>query len=151
MLNMETTAGKIFFIALIVFVQSTISENTGARSTRVKDEVSKTLEELFRNHDGRLRPNFGGPPVKVAVSIHIEALSAVSEANMDFTTSIFFHEKWYDPRLAYKEIEGISKIALKLDEGRKLWAPDTYFPKQKHAFVHSSPNLNQACLIFPDG
>ncbi|CAG7824928.1 unnamed protein product, partial [Allacma fusca] len=114
--------GNAGFLALIAFVQSVISENTDTSSMRITNEVSKTLEDMFRNHDGRLRPNFGGPPVKVSVSIHIEALSAVSEANMDFTTSIFYRETWNDPRLSYKKIEGIKKILLKLDEGRKLWA-----------------------------
>ena len=48
---------------------------------------------LFRfqiGYDRRVRPNYGGPPVTVGVSLYVLSLSEISEKFMDFTFDMYF-------------------------------------------------------------
>ena len=41
-------------------------------------------------YDRRVRPNYGGPPVTVGVSLYVLSLSEISEKFMDFTFDMYF-------------------------------------------------------------
>ncbi|GAA6110533.1 gamma-aminobutyric acid receptor subunit beta-1 isoform X1 [Tachysurus ichikawai] len=44
--------------------------------------VKVTVDKLLKGYDIRLRPDFGGPPVDVGMSIDISSIDMVSEVNM---------------------------------------------------------------------
>ncbi|KAG7281695.1 hypothetical protein CRUP_008070, partial [Coryphaenoides rupestris] len=44
--------------------------------------VKATVDKLLKGYDIRLRPDFGGAPVDVGMSIDIASIDMVSEVNM---------------------------------------------------------------------
>ena len=51
----------------------------------------KFLPHRFQiGYDRRVRPNYGGPPVTVGVSLYVLSLSEISEKFMDFTFDMYF-------------------------------------------------------------
>ncbi|KAK7880417.1 hypothetical protein WMY93_032951 [Mugilogobius chulae] len=47
--------------------------------------VKDTVDKLLKGYDIRLRPDFGGPPVAVGMSIDVASIDMVSEVNMGHT------------------------------------------------------------------
>ncbi|XP_043753764.1 gamma-aminobutyric acid receptor subunit theta [Cervus elaphus] len=111
--------------------------------------VHKILDRVLSNYDGRLRPNFGGAPVPVGVSIYVSSIEQISEVTMDYTITMFFHQTWKDPRLAYHETNLNLTLDYRLLE--KLWVPDCYFLNSKEAFVHDATVENRVFQLHPDG
>uniref|UniRef100_A0A8C0E4Q0 Gamma-aminobutyric acid receptor subunit theta n=1 Tax=Balaenoptera musculus TaxID=9771 RepID=A0A8C0E4Q0_BALMU len=111
--------------------------------------VHKILDRVLSKYDVRLRPNFGGAPVPVGVSIYVSSIEQISEMTMDYTITMFFHQTWKDPRLAYHE----TNLNLTLDYQmlEKLWVPDCYFLNSKDAFVHDVTVENRVFQLQPDG
>ncbi|KAF0886515.1 GBRT protein, partial [Crocuta crocuta] len=111
--------------------------------------VHKILDRVLSRYDVRLRPNFGGAPVPVGVSIYVSSIEQISEMTMDYTITMFFHQTWKDPRLAYYE----TNLNLTLDYRmlEKLWVPDCYFLNSKDAFVHDVTVENRVFQLHPDG
>ncbi|XP_010830872.1 PREDICTED: gamma-aminobutyric acid receptor subunit theta-like, partial [Bison bison bison] len=111
--------------------------------------VHKILDRVLSNYDSRLRPNFGGTPVPVGVSIYVSSIEQISEVTMDYTITMFFHQTWKDPRLAYHETNLNLTLDYRLFE--KLWVPDCYFLNSKEAFVHDATVENRVFQLHPDG
>ncbi|KAF3812473.1 hypothetical protein GH733_019609 [Mirounga leonina] len=111
--------------------------------------VHKILDRVLSRYDVRLRPNFGGAPVPVGVSIYVSSIEQISEMTMDYTITMFFHQTWKDPRLAYHE----TNLNLTLDYRmlEKLWVPDCYFLNSKDDFVHDVTVENRVFQLHPDG
>uniref|UniRef100_A0A8C4KVT3 Gamma-aminobutyric acid receptor subunit theta n=1 Tax=Equus asinus TaxID=9793 RepID=A0A8C4KVT3_EQUAS len=111
--------------------------------------VHKILDRVLSRYDARLRPNFGGAPVPVGVSIYVSSIEEISEMTMDYTITMIFHQTWKDPRLAYYE----TNLTLTLDYRmlEKLWVPDCYFLNSKDAFVHDVTVENRMFQLHPDG
>ena len=59
-----------------------IQENASHYPKELSLEVSHILNNLFQAYDTRLRPNFGGPPVLVNVTVLLENLGPISEVAM---------------------------------------------------------------------
>uniref|UniRef100_UPI00358F29FA gamma-aminobutyric acid receptor subunit beta-3-like isoform X1 n=1 Tax=Myxine glutinosa TaxID=7769 RepID=UPI00358F29FA len=112
-------------------------------------QVKEAMDQLLESYDIRLRPDFGGPPVSVGMSIDIASIDMVSEVNMDYTLTMYFLQYWRDPRLSYT---GIS-FNLTLDNRvvDHLWVPDTYFLNDKRSFVHGVTVRNRLIRLHPDG
>ena len=70
-------------------------------------EVSKMLDFLVgngpdsRKYDKTLRPNFGGSPVIVGVTINVDSLGPIDEVNMNFRLDLSFRQFWKDSRLDF--------------------------------------------------
>ncbi|XP_045851968.1 gamma-aminobutyric acid receptor subunit theta [Meles meles] len=111
--------------------------------------VHKILDRVLSKYDARLRPNFGGAPVPVGISMYVSSIEQISEMTMDYTITMFFHQTWKDPRLAYHE----TNLNLTLDYRmlEKLWVPDCYFLNSKNAFVHDITVENRVFQLHPDG
>ncbi|XP_029785314.1 gamma-aminobutyric acid receptor subunit theta [Suricata suricatta] len=111
--------------------------------------VHKILDRVLSRYDARLRPNFGGAPVPVGVSIYVSSIEQISEMTMDYTITMLFHQTWKDPRLAYYE----TNLNLTLDYRmlEKLWVPDCYFLNSKDAFLHDVTVENRVFQLHPDG
>ncbi|CAH3149559.1 unnamed protein product, partial [Pocillopora meandrina] len=85
------------------------------------------LKTLFEGYDKRLRPNFGGPPCKVNISMHVLSMVPIKEIDMEATFVMFFRQHWLDPRLAYGPSLGMPKMKLSGNIVDQVWIPDTYF------------------------
>ncbi|CAL8288757.1 unnamed protein product [Lota lota] len=111
--------------------------------------VKETVDKLLQGYDIRLRPDFGGKPVAVGMSIDVASIDMVSEVNMDYTLTMYFQQYWRDKRLAYTGIP----LNLTLDNrvADQLWVPDTYFLNDKKSFVHGVTVKNRMIRLHPDG
>ncbi|XP_047391980.1 gamma-aminobutyric acid receptor subunit theta isoform X2 [Sciurus carolinensis] len=111
--------------------------------------VHKILDRVLSKYDVRLRPNFGGAPVPVKISIYVSSIEQISEVNMDYTITMIFHQTWKDSRLAYYETDLNLTLDYRMHE--KLWVPDCYFVNSKDAFVHDVTVENRVFQLHPDG
>uniref|UniRef100_A0A3Q3LFZ7 Gamma-aminobutyric acid type A receptor subunit beta4 n=1 Tax=Mastacembelus armatus TaxID=205130 RepID=A0A3Q3LFZ7_9TELE len=132
-----------FKMALVV---SALSSSTGSTGMSV---AKTTVDKLLKGYDIRLRPDFGGPPVIVGMSINIASIDSISEVNMDYTITMYFQQSWRDKRLAYGELN----LNLTLDNrvADQLWLPDTYFLNDKKSFLHGVTVKNRMIRLHPDG
>ncbi|XP_077158004.1 gamma-aminobutyric acid receptor subunit beta-1 isoform X2 [Paroedura picta] len=138
-------AGIWFFPAMIALVCYAKSETEPSNMSYVKE----TVDRLLKGYDIRLRPDFGGSPVGVGMSIVIASIDMVSEVNMDYTLTMYFQQSWRDKRLSYSGIP----LNLTLDNrvADYLWVPDTYFLNDKKSFVHGVTVKNRMIRLHPDG
>ncbi|XP_006904858.1 gamma-aminobutyric acid receptor subunit theta [Pteropus alecto] len=111
--------------------------------------VHKILDRVLSGYDVRLRPNFGGAPLPVGISMYVSSIEQISEATMDYTITMFFYQTWKDPRLAYHETDQNLTLDYRLLE--KLWVPDCYFLNSKDSFVHDMTVENRMFQLHPDG
>uniref|UniRef100_A0A665XB71 Gamma-aminobutyric acid type A receptor beta4 subunit n=1 Tax=Echeneis naucrates TaxID=173247 RepID=A0A665XB71_ECHNA len=123
-----------------------LSSSTGSTGMSV---AKTTVDKLLKGYDIRLRPDFGGPPVIVGMSINIASIDSISEVNMDYTITMYFQQSWRDKRLAYGELN----LNLTLDNrvADQLWLPDTYFLNDKKSFLHGVTVKNRMIRLHPDG
>uniref|UniRef100_UPI0037E734DF gamma-aminobutyric acid receptor subunit beta-4-like n=1 Tax=Semicossyphus pulcher TaxID=241346 RepID=UPI0037E734DF len=130
-------------LSFVCFVQSSTSGSTGMSVAKT------TVDKLLKGYDIRLRPDFGGPPVIVGMSINIASIDSISEVNMDYTITMYFQQSWRDKRLAYGELN----LNLTLDNrvADQLWLPDTYFLNDKKSFLHGVTVKNRMIRLHPDG
>ena len=89
--------------------------------------TSKILSGLLQDYDSRLRPQFGGDPVEVDITLHVDSLGPISETDMSFRVDFAFRQYWMDKRLEFAE-ESNESITLSHEFLHKIWLPDTYFP-----------------------
>ena len=60
--------------------------------------ISNLLNSFQVGDDRRVRPNYGGIPVTVGVSLYVLSIGELSEKFMDFTFDMYFRQFWTDPR-----------------------------------------------------
>ncbi|XP_041430891.1 uncharacterized protein LOC108700058 isoform X1 [Xenopus laevis] len=132
------------YLATLLLICSAQSPPSGNISV-----VKKTVDKLLKGYDIRLRPDFGGDPVSVGMSIHISSIDQISEVNMDYTITMYFQQSWRDKRLAYTALP----LNLTLDNrvADQLWLPDTYFLNDKKSFLHGVTVKNRMIRLHPDG
>ncbi|XP_016103139.1 gamma-aminobutyric acid receptor subunit beta-2-like [Sinocyclocheilus grahami] len=72
-----------------------------------------------------------------------------TQAQHDYTLTMYFQQAWRDKRLSYSEIP----LNLTLDNrvADQLWVPDTYFLNDKKSFVHGVTVKNRMIRLHPDG
>ncbi|XP_054846143.1 gamma-aminobutyric acid receptor subunit beta-1 isoform X2 [Eublepharis macularius] len=138
-------AGLLLFPVLLALLCSAQSQSEPSNMSYVKE----TVDRLLKGYDIRLRPDFGGSPVGVGMSIVIASIDMVSEVNMDYTLTMYFQQSWRDKRLSYSGIP----LNLTLDNrvADYLWVPDTYFLNDKKSFVHGVTVKNRMIRLHPDG
>ena len=75
---------------------------SGTRSGTLSGVDISYLRNSFQvGYDRRVRPNYGGIPVTVGVSLYILSIGDLSEKDMDFTFDMYFRQFWSDPRLSF--------------------------------------------------
>ena len=97
----DVSAVVVLLILLLSF------HTTQILAIRKVHEVSKMLDYLVgngpnsRKYDKTLRPNFGGSPVIVGVTINVDSLGPIDEVNMNFRLDLSFRQFWKDSRLDF--------------------------------------------------
>lgn len=89
-----------------------------------------------------MRPNYGGPPVEVNVTMRILSISSVSEVMMDFTADFYFRQTWVDPRLRFIRSGDIHTLYVGAEVSKRIWLPDTFFGNEKMAYFHEATTPN---------
>ncbi|KAB0798923.1 hypothetical protein PPYR_06803 [Photinus pyralis] len=129
-----------------------IAGSVGIKKTMVSDRldnVTQTISKLLEGYDIRLRPNFGGDPLRVGMDLTIASFDAISEVNMDYTITMYLNQYWKDERLAFSTDEEI--LTLSGDFAEKIWVPDTFFANDKNSFLHDVTERNKLVRLNGDG
>ncbi|XP_022834484.1 gamma-aminobutyric acid receptor subunit beta-like isoform X5 [Spodoptera litura] len=113
--------------------------------------ISSILDSFSISYDKRVRPNYGGPPVEVGVTMYVLSISSVSEVLMDFTLDFYFRQFWTDPRLAYKKRAGVETLSVGSEFIRNIWVPDTFFVNEKQSYFHTATTSNEFIRIHHSG
>ncbi|XP_075244802.1 gamma-aminobutyric acid receptor subunit pi-like isoform X2 [Convolutriloba macropyga] len=151
----DVSAVVVLLILLLSF------HTTQILAIRKVHEVSKMLDYLVgngpnsRKYDKTLRPNFGGSPVIVGVTINVDSLGPIDEVNMNFRLDLSFRQFWKDSRLDFslynKDDTYDQNLTLSHDFLTKIWVPDTYFPDSLSAFKQEVMVPNVLIRLSPDG
>ncbi|CAG0889884.1 unnamed protein product [Cyprideis torosa] len=118
---------------------------------------SDILKNLMKNYDSRLRPNLGyliflrstDGPLRVGLDLVLVSFDAISEVNMDFTITMKLNQYWQDERLAFGDERDV--LTLPADFSDHIWVPDTFFPNDKHSFLHDVTEPNKMIHLRGDG
>ncbi|KYM83084.1 Gamma-aminobutyric acid receptor subunit beta-like protein, partial [Atta colombica] len=113
------------------------------------ENVTQTISRILDGYDIRLRPNFGGDPLRVGMDLTIASFDAISEVNMDYTITMYLNQYWKDERLAFSH-EG-EVLTLSGDFAEKIWVPDTFFANDKNSFLHDVTERNKLVRLSGDG
>lgn len=113
--------------------------------------VTSLIAKLLIGYDKRLRPNFGGDPVGVSVTVFIEFIGDIDEINMEFTTIMYFRQYWKDERLKYNQTGYRKRLAFNPEMLKFIWVPDTHFPGIKDGLKHAITDTNEVIRLWPDG
>uniref|UniRef100_A0A915IDL9 Neurotransmitter-gated ion-channel ligand-binding domain-containing protein n=1 Tax=Romanomermis culicivorax TaxID=13658 RepID=A0A915IDL9_ROMCU len=134
----------------LAIIQDLELDSTGR--SELSRNITRILNDLVHKekYDKRLRPNYGGPPVEVGITIFVSSISAVSEVEMDFTLDIYLRQMWTDNRLAFT---GVSRthITIDVEYMKSIWVPDTFFPNEKKSFFHTTTTHNSFLRISNTG
>uniref|UniRef100_G1QH20 Gamma-aminobutyric acid receptor subunit delta n=1 Tax=Nomascus leucogenys TaxID=61853 RepID=G1QH20_NOMLE len=90
-----------------------------------------------------------GPPVNVALALEVASIDHISEANMEYTMTVFLHQSWRDSRLSYNHTNETLGLDSRFVD--KLWLPDTFIVNAKSAWFHDVTVENKLIRLQPDG
>jgi len=93
-----------------------------------QEEVHNKLSlHVENNYKKEIRPNAGGKPVTVGITIYV-LMAKVSENDAGFETTLdmYFRQFWYDPRLSFAQRHDVIKMVYGPEMISKLWTPDTF-------------------------
>ncbi|XP_070615227.1 gamma-aminobutyric acid receptor subunit delta isoform X1 [Erythrolamprus reginae] len=107
------------------------------------------LDDLMKGYARNFRPGIGGPPVNVALAIEVTSIDHISEANMEYTMTVFLHQSWRDHRLSYNRTNETLGLDSRFVD--KLWLPDTFIVNAKSAWFHDVTVENKLIRLQPDG
>ena len=115
--------------------------------------ISYILNSFQIGYDRRVRPNYGGIPVTVGVSLYVISIGDLSEKYMDFTFDMYFRQFWSDPRLSFdrSQFGGLEKLVVGAEYIKLIWVPDTFFVNEKIALFHEATTENQFLRITHEG
>ncbi|XP_065092246.1 gamma-aminobutyric acid receptor subunit beta isoform X5 [Ochlerotatus camptorhynchus] len=143
---------------LALFLPQTINRTppyvlagTGGGSMLGDVNISAILDSFSVGYDKRVRPNYGGPPVEVGVTMYVLSISSVSEVLMDFTLDFYFRQFWTDPRLAYRKRPGVETLSVGSEFIKNIWVPDTFFVNEKQSYFHIATTSNEFIRIHHSG
>ncbi|XP_076171233.1 resistant to dieldrin isoform X1 [Ptiloglossa arizonensis] len=124
---------------------------TGGGSMLGDVNISAILDSFSVSYDKRVRPNYGGPPVEVGVTMYVLSISSLSEVKMDFTLDFYFRQFWTDPRLAFKKQTGVETLSVGSEFIKNIWVPDTFFVNEKQSYFHIATTSNEFIRIHHSG
>ncbi|XP_028968777.1 gamma-aminobutyric acid receptor subunit beta-like [Galendromus occidentalis] len=137
-----------------VLLHQMASSNNGLRpgQTQRGQNITHILNAFFtKGYDKRVRPNYGGNPVEVGVSMQIVSISTVSEVQMDFTSDFYFRQAWRDERLSFVKSNDLDQMTVGAEVANKIWVPDTFFANEKTAYFHVATTPNTFLRISSEG
>ncbi|XP_064482175.1 gamma-aminobutyric acid receptor subunit beta-like isoform X5 [Ornithodoros turicata] len=144
-----------FVLQVILFIAYGSQDSSTALQpgqTQRGQNITQILDTFFtRGYDKRVRPNYGGLPVEVGVTMQIISISTVSEVQMDFTSDFYFRQSWRDERLSFQKVTGLDSMTVGAEVAEKIWVPDTFFANEKSAYFHMATTPNTFLRINAGG
>ncbi|XP_018602192.1 gamma-aminobutyric acid receptor subunit delta isoform X2 [Scleropages formosus] len=107
------------------------------------------LDGLMEGYARNFRPGIGGPPVNVAMAIEVASIDHISEANMEYTMTVFLRQSWRDSRLSFNHTNRTLGLDSRFVD--KLWLPDTFIVNAKSAWFHDVTVENKLIRLQPNG
>ena len=144
---MQLGVGVLFTLSLITVLSHAQSSKVSQRSLN----ISNLLNSFQVGYDRRVRPNYGGVPVTVGVTLYVLSIGELSEKFMDFTFDMYFRQYWTDPRLAFERSDNLEKLVVGAEYIKLIWVPDTFFVNEKIALFHQATTENQFLRIMHTG
>ncbi|XP_055320045.1 gamma-aminobutyric acid receptor subunit beta isoform X4 [Sitodiplosis mosellana] len=141
----------VFLPSLTSKRQTFVDAATAGGSMLGDVNISEILDSFSVSYDKRVRPNYGGPPVEVGVTMYVLSISSVSEVLMDFTLDFYFRQFWTDPRLAYQKRPGVETLSVGSDFIKNIWVPDTFFVNEKQSYFHFATTSNEFIRVHHSG
>ena len=138
-----------FVWTISIFNKTSIVE--GTRNDIQAVNISYILNSFQIGYDRRVRPNYGGIPVTVGVTLYVLSIGELSEKFMDFTFDMYFRQFWMDPRLAFDKQPDLEKLVVGSEYIKLIWVPDTFFVNEKVALFHQATTENQFLRIMHTG
>ncbi|KAJ8798027.1 hypothetical protein J1605_016910 [Eschrichtius robustus] len=149
LLNMRHSLHLTFMCLSLLTGRMCIQGNQFNIKASRSDKLSLPgFENLTAGYNKFLRPNFGGEPVQIALTLDIASISSISESNMDYTATIYLRQRWTDKRLVF---EGNKSFTLDARLVEFLWVPDTYIVESKKSFLHEVTVGNRLIRLFSNG
>lgn len=124
---------------------------TGGGSMLGDVNISAILDSFSVSYDKRVRPNYGGTPVEVGITMYVLSISSLSEVKMDFTLDFYFRQFWTDPRLGFPKKPGVETLSVGSDFIKNIWVPDTFFVNEKQSYFHIATTSNEFIRIHHSG
>ncbi|XP_052123214.1 gamma-aminobutyric acid receptor subunit beta isoform X7 [Frankliniella occidentalis] len=124
---------------------------TGGGSMLGDVNISAILDSFSVSYDKRVRPNYGGTPVEVGITMYVLSISSLSEVQMDFTLDFYFRQFWTDPRLAFRKRPGVETLSVGSEFIKNIWVPDTFFVNEKQSYFHIATTSNEFIRIHHSG
>ncbi|XP_070493128.1 gamma-aminobutyric acid receptor subunit beta isoform X2 [Chironomus tepperi] len=129
-----------------------VNAGSGSSGSMLGDvNISAILDSFSVSYDKRVRPNYGGEPVNVGVTMYVLSISSLSEVKMDFTLDFYFRQFWTDPRLAYRKRPGVEQLSVGSDFVKSIWVPDTFFVNEKQSYFHIATTSNEFIRVHHSG
>uniref|UniRef100_H3BIP1 Gamma-aminobutyric acid receptor subunit delta n=1 Tax=Latimeria chalumnae TaxID=7897 RepID=H3BIP1_LATCH len=121
----------------------------GYTGTDIEISWLPNLDDLLKGYARNFRPGIGGPPLNVALAIEVASIDHISEANMEYTMTVFLRQSWRDERLSYNHTNKTLGLDSRFVD--KLWLPDTFIVNAKSAWFHDVTVENKLIRLQPDG
>ncbi|XP_035215371.1 gamma-aminobutyric acid receptor subunit beta-like isoform X3 [Stegodyphus dumicola] len=148
----EGMIASLMLCVLLFLAPALRNQGTVAASGDDRVNITKILNAFFdQGYDRRVRPNYGGPPVIVSVTMFILSISSVSEVLMDFTLDFYFRQAWTDDRLSFTPRTGFESLTVGAEVADRIWVPDTFFVNEKSAYFHKATTQNTFLRISAGG
>nr|WJY55640.1 GABA receptor subunit [Neoseiulus californicus] len=140
-------------LVLLIHIRCSAQTTLKPGLTMKGQNVSNILRSFFESgkYDKRVRPNYGGKPVDVGITMQIISISTVSEVQMDFTSDFYFRQTWRDERLSFTRTKDLDSMIVGAEVADKIWVPDTFFANEKSAYFHTATTDNTFLRIKAGG
>ncbi|XP_023343634.1 gamma-aminobutyric acid receptor subunit beta [Eurytemora carolleeae] len=138
--------GVILILCCCMSTTGLVEGSSGAGAN-----ISAILNSFQVGYDRRVRPNYGGEPVTVGVTLFILSIEDLSEKFMDFTFDMYFRQFWQDHRLSFEARPNLDKLVVGAEYIKLIWVPDTFFVNEKVALFHQATTENQFLRIMSTG
>ncbi|VDQ10178.1 unnamed protein product [Trichobilharzia regenti] len=138
----------------LILITAYISYNGCAvvETSSIRDEI---VETLFANYQSHVRP---GELIQnttvVTIYISVSAITSVDVRNMEYTIDMLLRQTWYDPRLAWDQIDKFKHYTKNIVSPvfkEKIWLPDLFFRNGKEGRLHTMTCENLLIRIQPNG
>ncbi|XP_033825481.1 gamma-aminobutyric acid receptor subunit delta [Periophthalmus magnuspinnatus] len=139
----------LLFVGGDRFSRAMLSDIGDYVGTDIEISWLPNLDDLMKGYARNFRPGIGGPPVNVAMAIEVASIDHISEANMEYTMTVFLRQSWHDDRLSYNHTNKTLGLDSRFVD--KLWLPDTFIVNAKSAWFHDVTVENKLIRLQPNG
>ncbi|XP_053399987.1 glycine receptor subunit alpha-3-like isoform X2 [Mercenaria mercenaria] len=140
-------------LILLYVICMMIQRNTVSPTTS-NETMYTIMRQIIDGYEKELPPKFdkaSDKQVAVYINVYIQSMYAFSDANMDYSMTMFLRERWVDERLRYPDTQKYPRLELEGPMVDKLWLPDVYIINEKESDYHEVTVPNKMAHLYPNG